>query len=278
MFDITTLINQVKKPSLYQSGASLWTHPHIAKEMLRAHLSPNTDAASYKPETMDAICDHLSSRMGFDKGNRIVDLGCGPGLYCQRLAQRGYQMTGIDQSENSIQYAKELCASLPAEFVCGSYLDRLPCSEMDGAIMISQDYGVLSTDQRKAFLKNVRSALKPGGVFAFDVASLAAYQAIEKSAQPTWSAAEKGFWRSHPFLVLEDVFCYPEASCTCYLYAVLDEELTVYRIWQTYFTPESIAKELEDNGFTLLEASANLSGDDWTQQSLTIGVICKKAE
>jgi SAM-dependent methyltransferase len=187
-------------------------------------------------------------------------------------------MMGIDQSESSIQYAKELCASLPAEFLCGSYLEKLPCSEMDGAIMISQDYGVLSTKRRKTLLKNIHTALKPGGVFAFDVASLAAYQAIEKSALSTWSAAEKGFWRAHPYLVLEDVFCYPDASCTCYLYAVLEDTLTVYRIWQTYFTQESIAKELDDNGFTLLEASANLSGDDWTKQSLTIGVICKRAD
>lgn len=278
MFDITTIMNQVKKPSLYQYGASLWTHPHIAKEMLCAHLSPNTDAASYVPETMDAICDHLSSRMGLSKGSRMIDLGCGPGLYCHRLAQRGFQMTGIDLSENSIQYAKEYRASLQEEYVCGSYLDKLPCNKMDGAIMISQDYGVLSPDQRKALLKNVSSALKPGGVFAFDVASLAAYQTIEESAHQTWRAAEQGFWRSHPYLILEDVFCYPEASCTCYLYAVQDEELTVYRIWQTYFSPESIAKELKDNGFTMLEASANLSGDDWTPQSLTIGVICKRAD
>jgi len=276
MFDISTLILEVKKPALYQTGASLWTHPHIAKEMLRTHLSPNTDAASYKPAMMDAICDRLPSRMGLPNGARIIDLGCGPGLYCQRLAQRGYQMTGIDQSQNSIQYAKELCASLPAEFVCGSYLDRLPCSEMDGAIMISQDYGVLSTDQRKLLLKNVHTVLKPDGVFAFDVASMSAYDAFEETSQATWSSEEKGFWRPHPFIVMQNRFFYPEASGTCDLYALLDETLTVYRIWQTYFTPESIAKELEENGFMMLEANANLSCDDWTLESMTIGVICKK--
>ncbi len=276
MFEIATLLDQIKKPCLYQPGAPLWTHPHIAKQMLREHLSPNTDAASYRPKTMDAICDRLPVRMGLEKSTRMIDLGCGPGLYCHRLAQRGLRMMGIDQSESSIQYAKELCAGLSAEFVCGSYLDPLPYAELDGAIMISQDFGVLSTEQRKIFLKNVYASLKPGGAFALDVASIAAYQAIEKTALTTWSADEKGFWMPNPYLVLQNIFCYPEASCVCYLYAVVDEEQTVYRIWQTYFTPESIAKELRDSGFSQIEVYANLSCDEWAQESQTIGIICRK--
>ncbi len=277
MFEIAALLDQIKKPSLYQPGAPLWTHPHIAKQMLREHLSPNTDAASYRPSTIEAICDRLPVRMGLEKGMRIIDLGCGPGLYCQQFAQRGYRMTGIDQSESSIQYAKELCASMPVEFLCDSYLNPLPVREMNSAIMISQDYGVLSPGQRKVLLQNVRSVLKPGGMFAFDVASIAAFYTVRETAQQTWDASEKGFWRPHPYLVLENTFLYSEQPCSCNLYAVIDEECTVYRIWQTYFSPESIQKELQENGFTLLEAKANLSGDDWTDQSLTIGIICKSA-
>ena len=36
---------------------------------------------------------------------KILDLGCGPGLYAELLAKKGHSITGVDFSENSIQYA-----------------------------------------------------------------------------------------------------------------------------------------------------------------------------
>lgn len=276
MIDIVSILQEVKRPSPYQPGAQLWTHPHISSEMLQEHLSPNNDAASYKPATIEAICDSLPARMGLANGACIIDLGCGPGLYCQRLATHGFHMTGVDLSENSIRYAKEHAAEMTSRFECASYLEPLRYAEQDGAIMISEDYGVLSPIQRKSFLQNVRSVLKPGGVFAFDVSGYAAFQEIQKTTHMNWSAAEKGFWRPHPYLVLEDIFLYPEMTCSCNLYAVLDDTLTMYRIWQTYFTPDSIRIELEQNGFTVIETLASLSGGDWKEESKTIGVICRK--
>ena len=85
-------LEELKRPAPYQPGAPLWTHPHIAGEMLKAHLNPDTDAASYRPECIDAICNHLYRTMNLQPGDRVADLGCGPGLYCRRLADRGLRM------------------------------------------------------------------------------------------------------------------------------------------------------------------------------------------
>jgi hypothetical protein len=62
---ITTL---TEMPDLYQPGAPLWTEHHIAEEMLKAHLYPETDAASYRPETIEAICTTLPERMKLPRG------------------------------------------------------------------------------------------------------------------------------------------------------------------------------------------------------------------
>lgn len=48
--------------------------------------------------------------MGLEKGDEILDAGCGPGLYCERFASAGCHVTGIDISDNSIR-------------INGSYLD-----------------------------------------------------------------------------------------------------------------------------------------------------------
>lgn len=265
-------------PDLYQPGAPLWTEPHIAEEMLKAHLFAETDAASYRPETIEKICTILPERMKLPRGARLLDLGCGPGLYCKNLAERGLALTGVDWSENSIRYARQLCRGLSADFLCASYLDPMPQQKFNGALMISQDYGVLAPQGRKKLLTNIRAALKTGGRFAFDVSSTAAFEDLKQNAGQIWEAAAEGFWRAHPYLTLQKLFLFPDVPASCSLYVVIDEEMTVYRVWQTYFTPESIERELHENGFDVEDISADLAGEKWGADSAALGVVCRKRE
>jgi hypothetical protein len=46
----TVLQQYLKRPALYErTTEKFWTDPHIAKQMLAAHIDPNTDAASRRP-------------------------------------------------------------------------------------------------------------------------------------------------------------------------------------------------------------------------------------
>jgi len=276
MDKISTILEALRRPKPYQPGAPLWTHPHIAAEMLKAHLAPDTDAASYKPDTIDAICNHLISALHLAPDSRVVDLGCGPGLYCRHLASRGLAVTGIDFSENSITYAKTLCAKESAQFRLASYLEPIGENAFDAALLISQDYGVLAPDVRATLLANLHAALAQGGYFAMDVPTLAAYTARQGKADNTWEAAENGFWRSHAYLTLHAVHLYPEQSALCDLFAVLDDEVTVYRIWQTYFSLVALQREMVNAGFVVEAVWSNLKGETWREDSPVMGVLCRK--
>ena len=269
-------MDELKRPMLWQSGESLWTHPHIATEMLKAHLSPETDAASYKPDTIQAICDHLHGAMQLDAGKRVVDLGCGLGLYCHTLGQKGLTMLGIDLSENSVQYARALCADVDAEFCCASYLQPFANGAFDAAIMVSQDYGVLAPAQREQLLGNIRAALKDGGLFAFDVPTLAAFAKRSKNTVATWETAPSGFWRPHPYVLLQKTNFYPEQHTLCDLYCVVDDTVATYRIWQTYFSKSTITRELAAAGFAVDALWGSLIGEPYAQTGLTLGVLCRK--
>ena len=172
----------LQRPMPYEPGEPLWTHPHIADEILKAHLDPATDAASYRPQTIERICTHLTEAMAPKQGSRVVDLGCGPGLYCRRLAERGMRVTGIDHSENSLRYAQSHCEGYGATFRQASYLAPFGEDAFDAALMVSQDYGVLPPDARRALLANVHRALRRGGRFALDVPSMEAY--AERTREP----------------------------------------------------------------------------------------------
>lgn len=276
MLSIQNLIAELEHSQPYQSGAALWTDTHIAGQMLVAHISPDTDAASYKPSTIQAICRHLPQAMGLKAGDAVIDLGCGPGLYCHQLAGQGLAVTGIDWSENSLRYARELCRGQSAQFRQANYLQPFGREQYDAALLIYQDYGVLSPSQRKTLLHNIHTALRPGGHFAVDVCSLADYARRERQAVSTWETAQEGFWRPHPYLALHTSHFYPEIPAVCDLHGVLDDGATVYRVWQTFYSPASIEQELRESGFALEAIWSHLNGEPWWEDSPVIGVLCRK--
>ena len=185
--------------------------------------------------------------------------------------------TGIDQSENSLQYAKTLCKGQSASFVQGSYLAPFGENAFDAALMISQDYGVLPPKERQTLLANVRRALRSGGLFALDVPTPAA--CAERAREPAtgWESAEGGFWREEPYLTLHAFHRYPEIPAACDLYAVLTDNIAVYRIWQTFFTEESLRREMEEAGFRVRSVWGDLTGALLEEKSPVIGDASGKA-
>jgi 2-polyprenyl-3-methyl-5-hydroxy-6-metoxy-1,4-benzoquinol methylase len=87
-----------------RSTEPFWDDEHISKGMLEAHLNPDWDVASRKHSLIDRSVQWLSSII--PAGGKILDIGCGPGLYTKRLSDIGYDVTGMDYSKRSIAYAK----------------------------------------------------------------------------------------------------------------------------------------------------------------------------
>jgi SAM-dependent methyltransferase len=274
MFTVQDLLKTDQKPAPYETGDEFWNDPYISRQLLQAHLDDSTNRASYKPQTIGAICAFLPAAMGLSTDAAIADLGCGPGLYCARLSELGYAVTGVDRSEHSLDYAREHAPQ--ARFIRQSYLEPLGAEQFDAAIMISQDFGVLSPENRKTLLNNIHAALKPGGRFAFDVPSLRAFQDRTAHNAPNWYAAGAGLFRPHPHFVLEKPFAYPELPALCDTYAVFDSEIKRYRFWQTFYSPDTIRAELESCGFQVAKILSDLTGKEYTDDSETLGVICQK--
>lgn len=275
MITLEDLLHLNDCPKPYAPGAELWNDPHISKFMLQAHLSPDTDEASYKPQTVRSICNYLVPVAGLKKGDHVVDLGCGPGLYCANLTRQGYFLTGIDRSENSIRYAKGQNPDI--SYICGSYLEPFGVNQFKAAIMVSKDYGVLSPKQRGVLLANIHRALKQNGYFIFDVCSMVDLQKRQAEASTKWYATDSWFWSAGRHFVLEKTIVYKELPVLCDFVAVLDEAgLKQYNIYQTFFSPTSISKELEKNGFRVETILSNLTGEKYDNASLGIGIVCKK--
>lgn len=106
----------------------------------------------------------LASRLS--SGAKVLDLACGTGDLTKALAQRGWQVTGLDISAEMMEVGKEKCAALdprPA-FVLGSAeAIPFPDSSFD-AVTIA--FGLRNFDHRAQCLQEIRRVLKPGGTLA----------------------------------------------------------------------------------------------------------------
>jgi SAM-dependent methyltransferase len=245
--------------------------------MLAAHLDPTTDAASRRPETIAREVDWLVRTLEFGPGAPVLDLGCGPGLYCAALAARGLFLTGIDISGGSLAYARQAAveAGLDVRYVHGDYRELDECDAYDAALLVYEDFGVLPGPDRAALLLRVHMALRAGGRFVFDAVSTAAARP-ERSA---WSASRgDGFWRPGPHLVLERQLDYPELALSCREHVVVEaaDTVTLYRIWEQRFSRERLERELAAAGFELERLVGDLTGTLWTPAAETLAVVARR--
>lgn len=268
-----------QKPEPFTPGESLfWDDPHISTQMLQAHLNPENDLASRRPQTIQKSVDWLITSLGLQAGDTVLDLGCGPGLYSACLAEKGLRITGLDYSRHSIEYARQYAQkmNLDIEYRYQNYLTLEDNNLYNAALLIYGDYCPLSPVQRKRLLANTRRALKPGGYFVLDVTTPIHHQRYGR--HNGWYAAETGFWKSGPHLALEKGFEYPEQSIYLDQTIVIEEsgKVSVYRNWFQDFTCETITKELEEEGFAIQGVWNDLIGTPLTVDTEWIGIVAKK--
>lgn len=274
------LIRQLQeKPDPFTPGEPLfWDDTHISAQMLKWHLNPENDVASRRPETIQRSVDWLVAMLGLQAGGTVLDLGCGPGLYTARLAEKGLQVTGVDYSRRSIEYASQYASEhhLDIHYRYQDYLTLFDETQYDAALLIYGDLCPLSPAQRKTLLANVRRALKPRGHFVLDVTTRA--HRLKHGSRNGWYAAGQGFWKQGPHLALEEGFDYPEQSIFLDQVIVIEEngKVSVYRNWFQDFSRETITGELEQAGFVVKSVWNDLLGTPFTKNTEWIGLIAQK--
>jgi SAM-dependent methyltransferase len=245
--------------------------------MLEAHLNPENDAASRRPETIDKEIQHLITSGILKPGDRVLDLGCGPGLYAGRLAGKGMKVTGIDISERSLNYAIAQAekAGLEIEYRRMNFFDIDYHGEFD---VVIQTYGELNTtsdEKLDTLLRKIHEAMKAEGRLIFDVTTRALR--IREGLKNGWYLSEGGFWRPGKHLVLEQGFDYPEYNVWLDQYIVADENsVSVYRNWYRNHTLQSIRQALRNAGFVILNAWNDLTGTPYAEGGDWIAIVAKK--
>lgn len=114
----------------------------------------------------------------YGRGPRtILELGCGTGRHAAILASKGFEVTGVEVSDDMLQQSLARIANLTMSNVPGSFS---ACQGDARSVRLGKDFDAVislfhvvsyqtENEHIKAMLETVSKHLKPGGVFVFDV-------------------------------------------------------------------------------------------------------------
>ena len=209
-------------------------------------------------------------------GSHVLDIGCGTGTVSMLLAKEGYNVTGVDLSEDMLAIAQQKTVE---EKLGITYVQQDMCklegfSNYDGAVIYldSLNYLRKDTDVYRTF-KHLHESLKEGGILLFDVHSLYKMTDIFNDYL---------YVDTHPDLTY--IWHVYEGQ---YPYSI-EHELTFFKRegeqyerfeethFQRTFAIEEYIQMLEDAGFTILEISADFNDEAPTEQSERIIFVAQK--
>jgi SAM-dependent methyltransferase len=161
-------------PVPFDSGAELdWGRPEFARRLLREHLDQSHDGASRRGSVIAAQMRRLR-RLLPPAPARILDAGCGPGLYAVPLAQLGHQVTGVDVSAPALRHARGLARDAHVlrntRFVKGDLRDlALPAGGFDAVLLVYFVLEAFSRADQPKVLARLAAALAPHGILVAEL-------------------------------------------------------------------------------------------------------------
>ena len=155
-------------------------------EPIADHLGSAYLRYSFTKGTVQEV-DHVVRALDLRPGQRVLDVGCGPGRHAHELARRGVLVHGIDISQTFVELAR-------ADAPPGATFERcdaraLPfAAEFDAAVCLCQGaFGLMTAGGHdEDVLAGIARALRPEGGLA--LSAFNAYFAVKYHEAATFDA------------------------------------------------------------------------------------------
>jgi len=115
----------------------------------------------------------LMANSGAPDDAKILDAGCGTGSVSVALAQFGFDVTGVDISQDMLNIAEEKAreAGTHVKFICQDLTELALHKPVDVVSASCDVTNYIAPEAILPFFEAVKRVLKPEGVFLFDISS-----------------------------------------------------------------------------------------------------------
>jgi SAM-dependent methyltransferase len=182
----------------------------------------------------------------------VLELGCGTGSMTRRLADRGYDMIGIDYSEEMLAIARENSSDdYNILYLCQDMRDFELYGTVAAVVSVcdSMNY-ILSEDELRKVFRLVNNYLDPSGLFIFDLDTEYAYREVLGDNTIAENREEGSF-------IWENTYYEDEMVNEVNLTLFLPEEEDLYRRYEEThyrkaYSIEGITRLIEEAGMELV--------------------------
>ena len=254
-----------------------WDDPEFSARMLREHLSQLHDRASRREAIIDRQVAWIHQAILGGEPSRILDLGCGPGLYTSRLARLGHSCVGIDFSPASIAHANAVATE--DQLDCTYELEDLRSADLgsgfDAVTMLFGEFNTLAPEDAAALLERTRSALNGSGHLLLEL-HVEDYVRALGEEPPSWSAQEAGLFSDRPHLTLRESAWHEKAEAATERYFVFsdDHPPAIYTQTTKAYSDAQLDAMLERADLHATGRYESLTGDEESEAEL-FGLIAE---
>ena len=143
---------------------------------VEAALFQNDELAREEIHMLCEIAEGLAGKIE----SPILDVACGPGRHSIQLARQGYDVIGLDFSEEFLKIADTRCKreQTTPRFVCGDMRNlEFPDRLFRTAVMLGNSFGYFSDEDNTETLREVQRVLREGGLFCMEITNKERYLA-----------------------------------------------------------------------------------------------------
>jgi len=244
-----------------------WFENEIFWQTLYPYMFPPTRCEQTEGEVRQLL------RLVKRRRGTVLDLCCGPGRHAVVLAQRGFQVTGVDRTRFLLNKARHRArqAKVEVDFVRSDMRDFIRPDAFDVALNLFTSFGYFDNkDEDRQVLRNLHASLKPGGVFVADVIGKEWLAKVLQATSSTKHADGTILVQRHE--IFDDW-----SRIRNEWILVRGQQATTFRFHHTLYSGQELRLLLDQAGFSEVKLFGHLDGRPYGPDAPRLVAVARKA-
>jgi SAM-dependent methyltransferase len=176
-----------------------WHDPEFSVRMLSEHLDQSSDQASRPKPVISKQVEFLTQTRLLTPGCRVLDLGCGPGLYAEAMSETfPVDYIGLDCAPAALAYAQALQLQATPKFELADLLESTYPDQCDLIVLMYDLLNAFSSRDARQLLDKSAHALSESGSIFLELITAFPFSEYTSS----WFVRDRGLFGDDPYLEL----------------------------------------------------------------------------